>query len=731
MTRIKASALANSGQRKEFNLARQKIGGVFPEAGHDPLPPQPSILPATPQKDPKIVRIARKVDIWSHRLGPVRKLPSTAGKIVRRRQRQTVNLPVFKSEEYPAVSIVIPVYNKFHLTLQCLQSLQQHIPATIATEVIIVDNASTDSSTQLAKAPGLIYIRNTKNEGFVGGCNAGAAAAKGEYIVFLNNDASVTEGWLEPLLETLKTYPGAGLIGSKIIYPDGRLQEAGGIIYRDGSGSNYGKNDHPSRYQYNYVREVDYCSGASIIISAKLFHEFGGFDELYAPAYYEDTDLAFKIREKGLKVVYQPKSVIYHIEGGTSGTDTSVGFKRFQEINKQKFLKRWGATLRKKHQLPADEFLARDRSHSKTALIFDEQIPTPDQDSGSVRMVRMLRVLQELDYKITFYPVSSEHTDYAGELQQLGIEVVYGPHDAKRFLKTNGKYFDLVVLSRPRVGSFFLDLCQAFCTNAKILYDTVDLHYLRLGRQSALEIDPEEKQYFAAMARTHEVIEKKLIRETDCTLLVSEAEQKILAKDGFTSLAVVSNIHMLVPEAYKVGYNDRSDLVFVGGFQHTPNIDSIEWYVEKIHPLVREQLPNVRLRVVGSRMPEDLQKRLKAINGVTVDGFLSDEDLHTLLTQSRLMVSPLLYGAGVKGKIGQAIEYGLPVVTTTIGAEGMHLTDGVSGFVADSAEAFADKVVAAYSDREQWQRIQSAAQQIIDKHFSATAAREALQKVLR
>ena len=302
--------------RKKLNDIRRELDAVVPAHYAEPLPPQPSILPPPQPYDPLIVRAARKVDNAVQRYHIKQAVGYIRPNNIKRRRAQHPSQIIkqfsFKAPRNVKVSIVIPVYNKVYLTLQCLRSIHDRVPTSCRYEVIVVDNASADMTPLLSKMVGLKYLRSEVNLGFVDGCNFGAKSANGEFLVFLNNDALVTENWLESLVSTMESYPDAGIVGSKIIYPDGRLQEAGGIIFKDGTGNNYGKNDHPDRYQYNYVREVDYCSGASIIIRRSIFDELEGFDALYRPAYYEDTDLAFRVRELGLKVIYQPESVIYH-----------------------------------------------------------------------------------------------------------------------------------------------------------------------------------------------------------------------------------------------------------------------------------------------------------------------------------------------------------------------------------------------------------------------------------
>lgn len=628
------------------------------------------------------------------------------------------------TSDAPVASIVIPVYNQFAHTLACLRALAAHPPAT-AFEVIVVDDGCSDETVAaLPQIAGVRYHRRAQNGGFIAACNDGASLARGDHLIFLNNDTLPQPGWLDALLDTFVEHPDAGLVGAQLLYPDGRLQEAGGVVFADGSGWNYGKFESPEDPRFAYLRDCDYVSGAAIAIPRALFAAVGGFDTRYAPAYYEDTDLAFAVRAAGKRVLYQPAARVIHAEGGTAGTDVNVGMKAYQARNRGIFAEHRREALAQ--QLPANTVPTPALLHrrQKQILIIDAQTPRPDHDSGSLRLVNLMRLLREEGAHVVFLPADRHRLEpYATQVQHLGVEIWHAPFAARppAWLHEHGPRFDAVMVSRHYVASEFLPLLRRHAPQAKLIFDTVDLHYLRERRGAEVADN-------AALARAAErtrALELGVIAKFDVTLVVSEIERELLANDAANAcVELLSNLHRIAGPGQS--FAQRRDLVFVGGFRHPPNVDAVRWFVQEAFASIRARLPEVRFHCIGSHTPPEIEA-LAAMPGVIVHGHVADID--PFMEGSRIAIAPLRYGAGVKGKINLSMAHGQPVVATSCAVEGMHLRDGEDVLVADDPQAFADAVVRLYQDEALWNALARNGLESVERNFSLAAARETVRRV--
>jgi|GEM_PF-585303 len=644
------------------------------------------------------------------------------------KDKEILNFPMVHE---PLVSIVIPVYNQFDFTYKCLKSILENTD-TVTYEIIIADDVSNDETINLASyAKNITIVRNKKNLGFLLNCNHAAKCAKGQYIHFLNNDTQVQKEWLSSLVVLMQSNEKIGMVGSKLVYPDGRLQEAGGIIWKDASGWNYGRLDDPMKPEYNYVKEVDYISGASIMIKKSLWDEIGGFDKRYVPAYYEDADLAFEVRKRNYQVVYEPKSVVVHFEGISNGTDTQSGIKHYQVKNHEKFFKKWQAVLEQEHfDNATNVFLARDRSHNRAHLLFiDHYLPHYDCDAGSKATYQYLKGFVKNGINVKF--LGDNFYDYPGKpykraLESLGIEVLQGVYyrdNWQAWLKEYADQFDYFIVSRPHIAIKYIDLIKQY-SHAKIIYFGVDLHYLREEREYSVKKD-EALLHHAAQSKK---LELSVMRNVDMSIFYSNIEVDELHKEDPSIHASCAPLYIF--DTFKSPTYDakkRCNFMFVGGFVHAPNVDAMQWFIAEIWPSVQANYSDAKLFILGSNPPKSILNL--ASDNIIVTGFVSDETLEEYFQQCRLLVAPLRFGAGIKGKIVQSLYEGLPVVTTSIGSEGLMDADHCM-VVSDTAEEMANKIIHLYENYDELNRLSMAGNEYCKKNFSESSMKLKMHSII-
>ncbi len=670
---------------------------------------------------------------WRDRQDDFAASPDCDALAARLRERARTHARSESSE--PAATIIIPVYNNLLDTILCLTSVLE-LEERHDFEVIVADDGSNDATSRIIPGIGgnVRYVRQAENLGFLGNCNAAAQQARGATLVLLNNDTLVFAGWLDGLLDPIETMEKVGLVGSKLLNWDGTLQEAGGIFWRDGSAWNFGRDQDAMAPQFNYLKDADYCSGASIAVPTRVWREVGGFDPAFTPAYCEDSDLAFRLRENGYRTLYNPASEVVHHEGRSHGRDVGTGIKAYQIANNERLFERWQGVLERDHHPNAQNvFRARDRSFGKKhVLIVDHYVPQWDKDAGSRTMFDFIAALIGAGHAVTFWPDNLwRDPDYTPRLQALGVEVMYGAQlrdGFDQFMTDRRDLYDMALLSRPHVAANYMDAVERI-SDARIVYYGHDLHFERMAAERALKGDPADDEEVQAMkaqeldicARSDLVLypsvdEAAVVNE----LLGDKVEARAIAAYRYLNDEIADSRQALMNRGKgRTGLH----LLFVGGFGHPPNGDAITWFCKNVMPLVKSRIPGARLSIVGSRpSPEILAL---AQPGVDVLGFVSDERLLELYREADIAVAPLRYGAGVKGKVIEAMARGLPVVTTDVGAQGLEKGSEFL-FVGNDAEDLAGQVALA-ADHVSGQERALKALDFIEENYSTKAMIEILE----
>lgn len=623
------------------------------------------------------------------------------------------------------VTIYIPVHGQWLWTERCIQSLMRTEAVNIANIVVIDDKSPDNTVTNLRRYPFVRVLAAPTNMGFTRICNFGAFDCDTEFLLLLNNDTEPLEGFLTSLIESLDSDSHRAIVGSRLVFPDGSLQEAGGIIWSDGSGHNFGRGEYPDQPEFLIPREVDFCSGASILIRTDFFKDVGGFDEIYAPAYYEDVDLAFNARNKGLSVCYEPNSVVVHHEGGSHGTDVNTGIKKHQVINQDKFVRKWHSqlTLKSDPSQTSPWIASTSRYRNGQIILFlDHDFITPKQDAGSLRAAKILEMCQSLGFDVAFgVEHNRSNTESAHDLRRLGIMTLNGKSAIEHFIGKCPGVISCVISPRAEVARRWLLWIQSVLPDVPFVFDTVDMNHVREELQADILQSPSLK----VKSRDTKRRELFTVLESDITVVVSDDErQYLLSLIPSSDIQVIPTIHDIRNSPYEL--LNRKGLLFVGSFKHPPNEDGLLWFFNEVWPLIDTNIKSDGITIIGADPPSSLT--CYASEDVVFTGWV--DKVEPFLDRARLSIAPLRFGAGVKGKIGDSWASGVPVVGTSLAFNGMAPSSSGALLAASTASDFANLINQIYFDEQKINETRHAAFEIIEKTFSSTMTMKQVENLL-
>ena len=616
----------------------------------------------------------------------------------------------------PDYSIVVHVQEQLPYTAACLKSIEE-AAGDARYEVIVVDDSPPAGETAhwLSQCSGLRVVTSDVRLGLAAATNRGVEAATGRIVVLLDSKALARPGWLDAFGSSFERSAEIAAVGAKLISPDGQLQEAGGIVYNDGTLGRFGRNADPADPRFNVSRVVDYCSTRCLAVRRSAWDMVGGVDERLQ-AEYHGADLAFAFRDYGWSVTYEPKAVAVAFEDASANRRGSSDIDADQLGAGIALVEKWTARAESQPAPSSNPDIAAWRSVAGPhVLVVDHEVPAADQDSGSLRMTTILELLIGLGCRVTFVPANGLRREpYVGALQRLGVEVMHSWGGSRQPLDAVASDVAMMIVSRPLVASHLGDELRRRFPDAAFVYDMVDFHALREERQGSSGSTVEEIR----------AVERRTARAADVVLAISHDEADIMRRlEPSAAVEVLPNIHR--PNRSRKRFGQRSGVLFVGSWRHPPNRDAIEWLAADIAPRIALADPSITVHVVGSDVPTD--GRWTGSQNLVFHGWVPSLD--ELASSVRVNLAPLRAGAGLKGKVGDSLARGLPTVTTAIGAEGFGPV-AEALVIRETADDIASAVVALHRDKEEWQSRADLGAALVEEHFGVAGAESVLRSLL-
>lgn len=630
------------------------------------------------------------------------------------------------TSEQPQVSIILVLHNQAELTFKCLQSLLCALE--VPCEVVVVNNASHDRTAELlTRVRGCRVLEQPQNLHFLKGANLGARHARGEQLLFLNNDAQLRPGSLLAATRVLSEHADVGAVGGQVVLLDGTLQEAGSIIWRDGSCSGYGRGLCPDDAAFQFRRDVDFVSGACLMVRRRLFEALEGFDEAFAPAYYEETDLCMRLRSLGQRVVFEPDVVVDHYEFGSSAA-VSTAFE-LMERNREVFLARHRATLEQAHPVQGAPLMLASRLPplGPRVLFLDDQVPASFLGSGFPRAQQFIRSLHACGASIMFCALSQASSEWAEVYRHLPreVEVLDGTSvdQLADLLRERAPFINAVLVSRPHNMERFLQARRSLSgalDHVRVIYDAEAIFSLRdalraavLGEDAVNERDLQQELMLAESAHV--------------VLAVSDAEAEQFRQAGMSDVRVLG--FCASPTPTPLGHAERRGVLFVGRLDdvRSPNVDSVRWFIREIMPRLD--------RLLGDDYPVDIVGRCCpaltdefAGSRVMFHGHV--DDLRAFYERARVFVAPTRFAAGIPIKVQEAASHGVPAVVSGLIARQLGWVDHGAVLSADSVQGFVQQCELLYRDEAVWLRTRVAALAAVGRDCDPEAFSATVRKLL-
>jgi len=632
----------------------------------------------------------------------------------------------FPATENPVLSVLLVFYNQAHLSLLCLRTLLDN--ANVPFELIVVDNASGDRTGELLeRLENVRLVRNPENLGFVKAVNQGAELATGEFLLLLNNDAFIEPGALGAAVDVLREDTSAGAVGGRIELLDGKLQEAGNIVWRDGSCAGYGRGENPKDGAFRFRREVDYCSGAFLMFRTAQFRELGGFDEAFAPAYYEESDFCLRLRRQGLRTMYEPRVRVRHYEfASTGGMNAAVAL---QEKNRALFREKHAEFLKGQPAAdPAQTLHVRTSNGNPNVLLIDDAVPHASMGGGYPRCRHIVGLLSRMPLNVTFFPLHFPNDNWGEVYRTLpeNVEVLLnrGRSGLAQLLAERAGFYDYVMVSRPTNMAFFNQVLKSLPREARQFDIVYDAEAVFAGREllwrelQGESIDEDEKKRVISE-------ELDLAAEASAVLTVSGAEADLFRERGHDRVLVLG--HGMEPAAEPASFDARRGLLFVGALkdEHSPNVDSLLWFVCNVLPLIEREIPELDLNVAGHTAAPSLVSIERP--NIHMKGRL--ESLDSLYRDSRVFIAPTRFAAGIPHKVHEAAAHGVPSVVTPLLARQLGWRHEREVLVCDSPESFAEQCLRLYRDAGLWERISAVGREAVARDCSEERFRKTLEEL--